>query len=223
MSIGVAMQQGVATGTGRLGRWTGNARMVETADPAPAGIDANDDDDALIARFADGDQSAARLLTERHLGRVLALATRMLRDTAEAEDVAQEAMMRAWRNAPKWEPGRAKFSTWLHKVALNLCYDRLRKRKSASLDEVAEPVDDRASAQEEMEADERLTLLKDAIESLPERQRAAIQLRHFEERGNDETAEILGVSIEAVESLLSRGRRALRDKLAGQRALLLEE
>ena len=223
MSIGVAMQQGVVTGTGRLGRWTGNARMVETADPAPAGIDANDDDDALIARFADGDQSAARLLTERHLGRVLALATRMLRDTAEAEDVAQEAMMRAWRNAPKWEPGRAKFSTWLHKVALNLCYDRLRKRKSASLDEVAEPVDDRASAQEEMEADERLTLLKDAIESLPERQRAAIQLRHFEERGNDETAEILGVSIEAVESLLSRGRRALRDKLAGQRALLLEE
>jgi RNA polymerase sigma-70 factor (ECF subfamily) len=58
---------------------------------------------------------------------------------------------------------------------------------------------------------------------LPERQRAAIQMRHFEERGNDETAEILGVTVEAVESLLSRGRRALRDRLAGQRALLLEE
>lgn len=201
----------------------GAARMTDTARPlTQPGIDAQDDD-ALLARFAAGDQSAARLLTERHLGRVLALATRMLRDTAEAEDVAQEAMMRAWRNAPKWEPGRAKFSTWLHKVALNLCYDRLRKRKSAALDDVAEPVDDRASAQEGLEADERLMMLKNAIAALPERQRAAIQLRHFEERGNDETAEILGVSVEAVESLLSRGRRALRDKLAGQRALLMED
>lgn len=197
--------------------------MTETAHPATSDVAGQDDDDALLARFAGGDQSAARLLTERHLGRVLALATRMLRDTTEAEDVAQEAMMRAWRNASKWEPGRAKFSTWLHKVALNLCYDRLRKRKSTSLDEVAEPIDDRASAQDGLEAVERLAVLKTAMDALPERQRAAIQLRHFEERGNDETAEILGVSIEAVESLLSRGRRALRDKLAGQRALLLEE
>ncbi len=196
------------------------AHMAETAmRPATA----ESDDDTLIAQFAGGDQSAARILTERHIGRVLALATRMLRDTAEAEDVAQETMLRAWRNAAKWEPGKAKFSTWLHKVALNLCYDRLRKRKSSSLEEVAEPMDDRASAQQGMEAEERLTLLKDAMETLPERQRAAIQMRHFEERGNDETAEILGVTVEAVESLLSRGRRALRDKLAGQRALLLEE
>jgi RNA polymerase sigma-70 factor (ECF subfamily) len=201
------------------GRWRKGADMSEATRTATA----DSDDDTLIARFAGGDQSAARILTERHIGRVLALATRMLRDTAEAEDVAQETMLRAWRNAAKWEPGKAKFSTWLHKVALNLCYDRLRKRKSSSLDEVAEPIDDRASAQQGMEADERLTLLKDAMEALPERQRAAIQMRHFEERGNDETAEILGVTVEAVESLLSRGRRALRDRLAGQRALLLEE
>ncbi len=222
MSTGIMTEPVAGFGKGWIRRRQGGATMVETADAASIGTDA-DDDDALIVRFAAGDQSAARLLTERHLGRVLALATRMLRDTAEAEDVAQEAMMRAWRNAAKWEPGRAKFSTWLHKVALNLCYDRLRKRKSASLDDVAEPVDDRASAQDGLEADERLTVLKGAIAALPERQRAAIQLRHFEERGNDETAEILGVSVEAVESLLSRGRRALRDKLAGQRALLLEE
>ncbi len=222
MNAGIATGSTVGFGGGQIRRWQGGVTMVETASAASVDVDA-EDDDTLIVRFADGDQSAARLLSERHLGRVLALATRMLRDTAEAEDVAQEAMMRAWRNAAKWEPGRAKFSTWLHKVALNLCYDRLRKRKSSSLDEVAEPVDDRASAQDGMEADERLSTLKSAIAALPERQRAAIQLRHFEERGNDETAEILGVSVEAVESLLSRGRRALRDKLAGQRAMLLEE
>ncbi len=222
MSAGVVAQIGAGIAPERTGRSEGVASMAETARPVAPGTDAGDDD-ALLARFAAGDQSAARLLTERHLGRVLALATRMLRDTAEAEDVAQEALMRAWRNAAKWEPGRAKFSTWLHKVALNLCYDRLRKRRSASLDDVAEPADDRASAQEGLEADERLAALKGAIETLPERQRAAIQLRHFEERGNDETAEILGVSVEAVESLLARGRRALRDKLAGQRAMLMEE
>jgi len=217
------MQATLGLDIGRLRQRKEGASMTETAHPATSDVAGQDDDDALLARFAGGDQSAARLLTERHLGRVLALATRMLRDTTEAEDVAQEAMMRAWRNASKWEPGRAKFSTWLHKVALNLCYDRLRKRKSTSLDEVAEPIDDRASAQDGLEAVERLAVLKTAMDALPERQRAAIQLRHFEERGNDETAEILGVSIEAVESLLSRGRRALRDKLAGQRALLLEE
>ena len=203
------------------GTWRQESATMSGEATPPA--TAETDDDTLIARFASGDQSAARILTERHVGRVLALATRMLRDTAEAEDVAQETMLRAWRNAAKWEPGKAKFSTWLHRVALNLCYDRLRKRKSSSLEDVAEPVDDRASVQQSMEADERLTLLKDAMESLPERQRAAIQMRHFEERGNDETAEILGVTVEAVESLLSRGRRALRDRLAGQRALLLEE
>ncbi len=200
-------------------RRTGGARMNEAARVSRD----SDDDDALIVRFASGDQSAARILSERHIGRLLALGTRMLRDSAEAEDVAQETMLRAWKNAGDWEPGKAKFSTWLHKVALNLCYDRLRKRKSAALDEVAEPVDDRASVQETMEGEERLTVLQDAIAALPERQRAAIQLRHFEERGNEDTAEILGVSVEAVESLLSRGRRALREKLAGQRAFLLEE
>lgn len=191
--------------------------MVSTR--APDG----DDDDALLVRFAQGDQSAARLLAERHTGRVLALATRMLRDTAEAEDVAQEALLRAWKNAADWRPGEAKFSTWLHKVALNLCYDRLRKRQAKPLEDAPEPVDDRASAQEGLEADERVAVLQDALADLPERQRAAIQLCHYEERSNPETAEILGVSVEAVESLLARGRRALRKRLASQRALLMEK
>lgn len=179
-------------------------------------------DDALLARFASGDQSAARLLAARHTGHVLALATRMLSDTAEAEDVAQEALLRVWKNAAKWEPGGAKFSTWLHRVALNLCYDRLRKRRPSALDDVAEPMDERPSVQGAMEQEEGATLLHRALAELPERQRAAIQLRHFEERGNEEVAEILGVSVEAVESLLARGRRTLKARLAGDRALLLE-
>ena len=187
-----------------------------------AAVPNGEDDDALLVRFAAGDQSAARLLAERHTGRVLAVATRMLNNPTEAEDVAQEAMLRAWKNAADWRPGEAKFSTWLHKVAVNLCYDRLRKRRTKPLEDAPEPIDDRASAQDGLEANDKMTILKDAMMELPERQRAAIQLSHYEEKSNPETAEILGVSVEAVESLLSRGRRALRTALADKRALLME-
>lgn len=181
-----------------------------------------EDDDALLVRFAEGDQSAARILAERHTGRVLAVATRMLNNPTDAEDVAQEALMRAWKHAADWRPGEAKFSTWLHKVAVNLCYDRLRKKRMKPLEDAPEPVDDRASALDGMETDDRLSVLKAAMMELPERQRAAIQLSHYEEKSNPETAEILGISVEAVESLLSRGRRALRTALADKRALLME-
>lgn len=187
-----------------------------------AAVPSGEDDDALLVRFAAGDQSAARLLAERHTGRVLAVATRMLNNPTEAEDVAQEAMLRAWKNAADWRPGEAKFSTWLHKVAVNLCYDRLRKRRTKPLEDAPEPIDDRASAQDGLEANDKMTILKEAMMDLPERQRAAIQLSHYEEKSNPETAEILGVSVEAVESLLSRGRRALRTALADKRALLME-
>src|ERR1700755_1329870 len=76
------------------------------------------------------------------LPRLLALATRMLGDAAAAEDVAQEAMLRVWRQAPRWKPGKAKFDTWLHRVALNLCHDRLRRsRREVLVDEVPDRAD----------------------------------------------------------------------------------
>lgn len=186
--------------------------------PAEAASDAD-----LLARFADGDQSAARALVERHSGRVLALATRMLNDAAEAEDVVQDAMMRVWKVASDWRDGEAKFSTWLHRVALNLCYDRLRKRRTVDIDAVAEPEDPTPSAQARMETRQGGGAVREALQTLPERQRAAILLRHFEERSNPEIAEALEVSVEAVESLLARGRRALKAALDSRRAELLDE
>ena len=81
-----------------------------------------------ITRAAAGDPAAVSSLVDRYSSGVLALATRMLGDAAEAEDVTQETFLRAWKALPTWEP-RAKFSTWLHRVALNLCYDRLRRRR----------------------------------------------------------------------------------------------
>lgn len=176
------------------------------------------DDDRLMALFAQGDQTAARLLTSRHASRVLRLARRMLNDEAEAEDVAQEAMLRLWRLAPEWRPGETKVSTWLHRVATNLCYDRLRRRRDQPLDDeaAAEIPDPDLSAFERIDQEERAAMTRAAIGELPERQRAALTLRHFAEASNEEAAAALGVSVEAVESLLARARRGLKASLAAR-------
>nr|WP_179961575.1 RNA polymerase sigma factor [Pikeienuella piscinae] len=173
-------------------------------------------DEALLARFSAGDQLAARALTMRLTPRVLALARRMLNDATEAEDVAQEAMMRLWRIAPDWRDGEAKLSTWLHRIAANLCIDRLRKRRRSGppLDEIEEPADPAPSAVAHLVAGDRAAAVSRAIARLPERQRIAVTLRHFEDRANPEIAEMLEVSVDAVESLLMRGRRALARDLA---------
>ncbi len=184
-------------------------------------LDADSDspDDALLARFGEGDEAAARTLALRHAPRVLALARRMLGDPSEAEDVAQEAMLRLWRAAPRWRPGEARLATWLYRVGSNLCLDRLRRRRQTG-DEPPEIADDRPSALAGMATADRAAALREALARLPERQRLAVVLRHFEERSNPEIAAILEVSVEAVESLLSRGRRALAAELPPRRAEL---
>lgn len=173
-------------------------------------------DDELIRRYAKGDAAAARALVERQAPRLVSLARRMLGDAAEAEDVAQEAMLRLWRAAAAWRPGEAKVGTWLYRVASNLCLDRLRRRRPTG--ELPEDAADAGpSALAGIARADRAAALDAALAELPERQRLAIVLRHIEERGNPEIAEILGVSVEAVESLLARGRRALTARLAPRR------
>ncbi len=176
-------------------------------------------DAELVARYAAGDQSAARALTGRHAPRVFALARRMLGEAAEAEDVTQETMLRLWRIAPDWED-RAAVGTWLYRVASNLCIDRLRKRRPISPEPVPEVADDAPGPLRVLEENDRAAALDAAIATLPERQRLAILLRHFEDRSNPEIAAVLDLSVDAVESLLARGRRALAAALSGRRAEL---
>ncbi len=176
-------------------------------------------DDALLALFANGDADAARALTDRLGPRAFAVALRLLGDRAEAEDVAQEAMLRLWRMAPDWRPGAAQVGTWLYRVVLNLCIDRKRRgrRVSAGLDEVPEPADPAPGMAERLQDGARAQALQAALMRLPERQRQAVVLRHIEELGNPEIAAILETSTEAVESLTARGRRALAADLAARR------
>lgn len=178
--------------------------MAKTADP----------DEELVRRVGQGDPAAIQAMVARKLPRMLTLAQRMLGDAAEAEDVAQEAMLRAWRQAPRWTPGQAKFDTWLHRVGLNLCYDRLRRRREIATDTPPDRPDEGPAPDRGLLAMETGARVEAALAKLPERQREAIVLCHYQELGNIEAAGLMNVSVEALESLLSRGRRALRTALA---------
>ncbi len=177
-------------------------------------------DDALLQLYANGDQAAARQLTLRLAPRAYKQAYRMLGVQADAEDVAQEAMMRVWKIAPEWRSGEAKVTTWLYRVVANLCLDRLRKVQSTSLDAIDEPIDPSPSAADDMQSNARLDALQAALIALPERQRQALVLRHIEELANPEIADVMEISVKAVESLTSRGKRALTQILKGRKAAL---
>lgn len=188
----------------------------------PLDNDPHTDDADLLARYARGDGAAAQVLTTRLTPRVFGQAMRMLGDGAEAEDVAQEAMLRLWRIAPDWREGEAQVSTWLYRVVANLCTDRLRKRKRAAvpLEDISEPADPTPSVEAHMQTRARNDALRAALAGLPERQRIAVMMRHFEEASNPQIATALGVSVEAAESLTARGKRALAAALKGQVAAL---
>jgi RNA polymerase sigma factor (sigma-70 family) len=173
-----------------------------------------DSDDQLLARVAVGDPAATRAMVARKLPRLLSLAGRMLGDAGEAEDVAQEAFLRIWKQASRWRPGEARFDTWLHRVALNLCYDRLRRRRELAFADPPDRADDGPAPDRGLQAADTGRRVGAALQSLPDRQREAIVLCHYQELGNIEAAAVMGVSVEALESLLGRGRRALRVALA---------
>ena len=175
------------------------------------------DDDLLLRRFAGGDSNAARVLMDRHVHRILRLAKSMLGETGDAEEVTQEAMLRLWKVAPQWKPGKAKVSTWLWRVASNLCIDRLRAQSTISIDSIDEPEDGLPSVDEKLLSNDRAAALSQALEKLPPRQRAAVALRHLEGLSNKEIAELLGTSIDAVESLIARGILALKSQLLGRK------
>ena len=173
----------------------------------------SDPDEILLERIGRGDMAAVSTLVSRKLPRLLALARRMLGDATEAEDVAQETLLRTWKQAKDWVPGKARIDTWMHRVALNLCYDRLRRRRdSVSADDI-EIVDTRESAHTRMEQAQSAARLQVAIAALPERQRTAITLSYYQELSNIDGAALMGVSVEALESLLARARRNLRDAM----------
>ncbi len=171
----------------------------------------DESDAALMALSAAGDRSAFDRLACRHLGRTWRLALRLTGDPHEAEEIAQDAMLRAWRSADRYDPERGAFTTWLHRIVVNLAADRRRAARPAKeplTDELADPA---PSAAVSLEAMERRRHLAAGLAALPDRQLQAIALAYFEERGGTEAAASLGVSTRALEGLLRRARRFLRE------------
>lgn len=177
------------------------------------------DDDALLVLYANGDPAAARVLTGRLAPKVHAHAWRLLGDAAEAEDITQEALLRLWRIAPDWRQGEARVTTWLYRVTANLATDRIRRRRgrNVDLDAIPEPEDDQPRAEDRMQDAARAEALQDALATLPDRQRQAVVLRHIEGLANPDIAEIMAIGVEAVESLVARGKRGLAAVLTGKR------
>lgn len=172
-----------------------------------------DEDDLLLARVASNDAAAFRTLVERHVDRAYGLALRILRNPTDAEDVAQDVMLKVWTQRGSWQTGRAKFSTWLYRVVTNRCLDLHRRPRTEDIDQVPESADNRPDAVDRIQRTEVTSLLDTAMGQLPEQQRIALILSYTDDLRNAEIAEILETSVMAVESLLKRGRQQLRHVL----------
>jgi len=173
-------------------------------------------DDELIKRIQDRDPSAFQQVVDQNFQVIAAYLTRMLGSHHEAEDLAQEVFIRLWTKADQWQSGRGKLSTWLHRIAHNLCMDHFRKQQPNMGDEALE---DTAGGEEPVDMvshEEMRQALGGLITALPERQRSALIMCHYQGMSNREAADILEVSVDALESLLSRARRTLRQQLSEQ-------
>lgn len=173
----------------------------------------NESDETLMLRVGTGDHAACRELVERYLGRIVSFAGRVLGDRVLAEDVAQEVFLRLWSHAQRWRPSGARLTTWLHRIALNLCLDWLARRREAPLDEADEPVDRTPHATVLLQGQNRSQQVGQALAELPDKQRIALTLCYYQGLRNNEAAEMMEISVEALESLLARGRRTLKSRL----------
>ncbi len=195
-------------------------RMQETGGPLHRQEEDGQADARLMQDIAKGDQRALQKLVRRHLAGTVRLAVRILGSSAAAEDVAQEAFIRVWKHAANFEDPAArgaKFSTWLYRIVVNLCIDEKRKTKLFALDDIPEPVDETKNAEGKMQQREQSARVHTALGALPERQRTAFVLCFYENYSNKEAADMMGIGLKGLESLLVRARKLLRAQLQNER------
>lgn len=192
----------------------GRGGGLRQAGAAEASGDGAGDDDLLL-EAAQGNRMSFHRLMDRHVRAMLALATRVLRNPDDADEVVQEAFLKVWTLAPRWRSDReAKFSTWLYRVVLNASLDRLRRVKFVAVEEAGDPVDPAPGGLDEAMARQREKLVAAAMAEMPARQRQALSLYYFGDLTAPEAAKVLGLSLTAMEALLVRGKRSLKTSLA---------
>lgn len=179
-------------------------------------------DRSLMARIVERDRAAFTLIAERHATIALGLAQRIVRNTADAEDVVQESLTRLWIFADRWNPEAARFSSWFYRIVTNQAISRLRRKTTESLDGIEEPSDSNPGPHALLAGREIGTAIDRAMSRLPDRQRAAIAMCYDQGLSCAEAAEAMNVSVGTMESLLFRARRSLREWLAPVAAELEE-
>lgn len=201
-------------------------RSDSSASSRPAAEEASygllaEPDHILAGLVGEGNQAAYSVLVTRHVDRHVGFAERVLGGRAEAEDAVQEAFVKLWVNAARYDRSKAKFTTWFYRIVLNQCLDQKRKKKPDALPERFDVADERDGPDGELHDLQRRRRVRTALASLPGQQSAAITLCYFEGLTNREAADILDLNIKALESLLLRGRKKLAALLAEEAAELL--
>lgn len=170
-----------------------------------------------MTRVAKGDGQAFDTLVRRHLPRAFAIAQRVLSNGADAEEASQDAFTKIWVRAVDFDANRAKFTTWMHRIVVNTALDLARKRQPGMVadaeDVLAMISDPSPSVETTLMASEEESAVRKAVATLTPQQRAAVTLCYFEHYTNPEAARIMGLNVKALEGLLVRARRTLRELL----------
>jgi len=168
----------------------------------------------LFARIGKRDHMAFEALLRRHFDYAYKVAMRMLGDAQEAEDVTQDIFLKLWANPKLWQPNKAKFSTWLYRVSANASIDRLRRKKPEPIEKALMKADDGPGPEQTAFESQLGARVSAALNQLPPRQKLALVLTHYQGCTNKESAQIMDIHVDALESLLSRGRRKLKQLLS---------
>lgn len=172
------------------------------------------DDESLIQRIRKGSHAAFAVLVNRYSKRFYSIAYRLVINKADAEDIVQEAFLKVWYRPQLWNPDKqVKFTTWLYKVVINLCLDHNKKKKPLALPEDLELADKQPGQDVLLDIHQRQALLDHFMQKLPERQELALNLCFYEGLSNKEAAEIIGVEVKALQSLIMRAKTTLKDKV----------
>jgi RNA polymerase sigma-70 factor (ECF subfamily) len=172
------------------------------------------DDESLIRRIQEGSREAFAMLVYRHSKRFYRMAYRFVSNRDDAEDIVQDAFLKLWHKPHMWDAGKqSKFTTWFHRVIINLCLDQKKKKKPLDLPEAVEFADKHPGQDALFDAAQKQAFLDDLVHRLPERQQLALNLCFYEGLTNKEAAEILGIEVKAVQSLIMRAKATLKKKV----------
>lgn len=175
---------------------------------------AQKEDHELLAVVKGGSQPAFAELVRRHTERFYRLAFRYVQDRGTAEDIVQDAFLKLWEDPGKWQPDRnTKFTTWFYRIVVNLCLDWQKKKRPLPLDEAAPILDERDPPDEEIIRMQQQRILEKEIAELPERQRTALNLCFDEGLTNQEAADVMGIGLKALQSLIMRAKTTLKERM----------